>query len=124
MDSARNGHEAAFSILWKQAGGLMSHKDNNGRTVLHHAVLKKGNPLILQQILNAKINVNEQDKWGKSALHYAMGQADVASATLLRAKGAKSDITDKFGITPIMQGKNSTYPHLNPWIWTWTDKPS
>ncbi|GHU77758.1 hypothetical protein FACS189462_0460 [Spirochaetia bacterium] len=48
-------------------------------------------------------NVNEQDKKGWSALHYAINYEDVSLIELLLKNGANVDIQDVYGNTPLFR---------------------
>lgn len=63
----------------------------------------RGHLEIIKEILKLKVDVNESDNTGDTALHYAVSTNQVESAKLLMEAGArvKSQRTD--GITSLMQ---------------------
>lgn len=52
-------------------------------------------------LLSKEIDIDAQDKLGKSALHYAVQNYHIEIVSLLLSKGAKVDISDIHGNTPL-----------------------
>ncbi|XP_073447211.1 uncharacterized protein [Aquarana catesbeiana] len=76
---------------------LPSIKDKEGKTLLHHAASQE-NPHISQVLLDTTVgmlNIDQQDIFNKTALHYAVENGNAKMITLLLDRGARVEITDK-----------------------------
>ncbi|KAM4632557.1 uncharacterized protein O3C94_019091 [Discoglossus pictus] len=76
---------------------LLSSADKDGKTLLHHAA-SRGNVDICQVLLDTNvgmINIDKQDVFGKTALHYAIQKSHSKMVKLLIKNGAKSEFKDK-----------------------------
>ncbi|KAM5151835.1 uncharacterized protein ACMZJ9_010094 [Mantella aurantiaca] len=71
---------------------LPSIKDEEGKTLLHHAAAQE-NPRVIQILLDTTvgmINIDEQDIFNKTALHYAVENGNTKTIKLLLNRGAKN----------------------------------
>jgi len=79
----------------------LSRSDNNGRTLLHWAVIEN-NELLLNYLLNIKsININLRDKFGNTPLYYAV-------------KFRRENIIERLinaGADPNIRGQNNLSPY-------------
>ena len=83
------------------AGAKVDQPDTTGATALHWAALG-GHDHIIRQLLNAKADVNAAEAGsGMTPLHGAARWNRLTSARLLLANGAKVDVRDRFGRTPL-----------------------
>ena len=82
-------------------GASVNAKDENGRTPLHLAAMKRGNGEILRFLLEAKADVNVQDKKGRTALHFAAENYYMFGGKLLIDYGANLELVDRNGVTPL-----------------------
>jgi len=99
---------AAFYEKWAQVDQLLQHgtadileRDNNGRTVLHHAATH-GNVEILSRCLSYHAEVNAQDSVEETPLHRACDQGHIPCVVELLAAAADLNLRDVFGNTPLM----------------------
>lgn len=79
-----------------------NHRSEQGTTILMLASAR-GHVEMLKEILNLKVDVNEPDFQGDTAIHYAVSTNQVASAKLLIASGARVKSQRPDGITSLMQ---------------------
>ena len=85
--------------------------DIRGRTPLHYSFVKINNwqdysvidPIEVVTTLCSKkeINIDVQDAWGKSPLHYAAQRSSTISSIFLLNRGANLERKDKYGNTPL-----------------------
>lgn len=76
--------------------------DIEGRTILHRICRRKKElPEIVRLLLNARINVNICDKFGNSALHYAVANGHAEIAELLIRYSANLEKENAVGATPL-----------------------
>jgi uncharacterized protein len=71
------------------------------RNALHYAIIDHKTDKAKQLILSGNIDLNAQDKNGYTALHFAAQYKNVDIARLLIEKGAKPDLIDDWGNTPL-----------------------
>lgn len=71
--------------------------------VLHQAA-KTGNASLVQLFMKYGASIDHQDPQGRTALHLAMGGGHERTAWALICKGAKVDVLDQEGLTPLMHG--------------------
>src|SRR5215510_9449721 len=71
-----------------------------GRSEVADAVMK-GDRAALRTLLQQKADVNATQVDGATALHWAVYRDDVEAATLLLAAGAKANVANREGITPL-----------------------
>ncbi|XP_071098973.1 uncharacterized protein [Haliotis cracherodii] len=91
--------------LFKEIGrtGIIDRKDKHGKTFLHYACAMKYDSII-EQILKLNCNINLKDPDHMTALHIICKRTDgniQKFIALLLAHGAKVDITDRYGNTPL-----------------------
>jgi ankyrin repeat protein len=86
--------------------------DKDGRNALHHAVLMNDIPRVQQLVTSKKIDVNEQDDEGFSALHLAAQENRKDIVRILLGHGAVVDIRDNNGNTPLTRSLDSCYEAL------------
>lgn len=79
-----------------------NHRSEQGTTILMLAAAR-GHLEILNEILNLKVDVNEADFQGDTALHYAVSTNKVAAAQALMKAGARVKSRRPDGITSLMQ---------------------
>jgi len=78
----------------------LSSKDKEGRTLLMESVLR-GSDAMVALLVERGINSNTQDNAGFSALHFAAQEYRVIAAEVLIRAGAKLELRDSFGNTPL-----------------------
>lgn len=87
-----------------QHGGDPSAKSISGTTALHHASLlghAEISEILLKYMHMCSADVDARDKDGCSSLHLACDSGNVNVVSVLLHHGAKWDITDKHGHTPL-----------------------
>ena len=99
--AASRGHEGVVLALISLGALFDVPETKHGLTVIHY-VGKYGMSLALTQLLRQHVNIDVQDSDGNTplALATAAGHVDVARA-LLRA-GARADIPNRHGHTPVV----------------------
>lgn len=107
--SSQSGSECFRLVGQNQLPGFLAkknecqnHRSEQGTTILMLASAR-GNVEMIREILNLKVDVNEPDFQGDTAIHYAVSTNQVASAKLLMAAGAKVKSQRPDGITSLMQ---------------------
>jgi len=80
------------------AGADPSAADENGRTLMHHAVLQDKQNFI-EFLHSRKINLDVVDKNGQAALHIAIDKKNLTVLDRLLDMGADPDLTDSRGWT-------------------------
>jgi len=81
----------------------------SNETILNYAIINgpSGNlPLIRYLVENLHMDINTQDKYGKTPLHNAIERGDINYVKYLVDHGAGLDIPDRNGITPWNLGLN------------------
>jgi ankyrin repeat protein len=86
--------------------------DKDGRNELHRAVLVNDIARVQQLMASKKIDVNEQDDEGFSALHLAAQEFRKDIVRILLDNGAVVDIRDDNGNTPLTRSLDSCYEAL------------
>jgi len=76
--------------------------DGDGRTALINAVIEKKNDFIIWLVDNGA-SINQQDRNGLSALHFAALNLMVGVAKYLLEKGAAPNLQDKHGNSPLQK---------------------
>lgn len=80
-------------------------QDKFGYTALHWAAVNGDEEIIPLLLSKANINIDAQDKSGKTALHLAAARGYAAITAELLVSGARMDITDDSGLTPLQVSK-------------------
>ncbi|CAG9315884.1 unnamed protein product [Blepharisma stoltei] len=123
INSAEATSDASFDMesLLLHFGANINAVDNRGRCPLHYAFVKIGRPFDKSQIdpietvssacSRSDINVNIQDQWKKTPLHYAAQRGALTSTMFMLAKGAKIDTEDEDGNTSL--GISIKFGHAN-----------
>jgi len=94
------GDFAAASQLVGQGADLEAKDPGTGASVLHYAVMR-GNPEILQLLLERGADVNSRTKTGTTPLHTAVLYNRYEVAEKLLAKGADLNAQSASGATPL-----------------------
>src|SRR2546426_8239721 len=71
-----------------------------GKSDIADAVMK-GNKAALRTLLQQKADVNAAQVDGATALHWAVYKDDLESADLLIGAGARADVKNREGVTPM-----------------------
>jgi len=93
-----------IDLIKQHAHGFnMSTRDSHNRTLLHTAALSKNknNNEILVQLIRLGVPLDEQETDGNTALHHAVRQLNPTIVAQLVAHGARLDISNYAGLTPI-----------------------
>lgn len=91
----RNNVAEIKSIVHKDE---LEFKDNDGRTLLFHAIYAKNEELI-KWILDQGVDINLKDKIGWTPLHYAAQEYLIGISKILIEKGADVNAQDMNGNT-------------------------
>jgi hypothetical protein len=87
-----------FDLLLKNSAAL---KEPDGKTILHTAAIYNNFTCLSHTLANTGVDLNQCDKEGKTALHYASEHNSLDSILLLMTKGADSCIRDLNGMTAL-----------------------
>lgn len=88
--------------------------DEQKRSCLGLAV-KNGAHDIFDYMLGFKVNVNAVYKEGNTPLHYAAYNGDIPVIKKLLARGAKIDVLNKSGKSPLAKGVNKYISEIHSW---------
>ena len=80
--------------------------DSFGRNELHYLILDRPeseHEVGIKIMVESGLDVNSQDKKGWSALHFAAQENSIAAVKTLLDCGAKTEVTDSFGNTPLFR---------------------
>ncbi|KAK2589553.1 hypothetical protein QQS21_012766 [Conoideocrella luteorostrata] len=98
--AAEKGHAGVVKFL--VANGADPHtKDKDGRTPLSWAVENKFKDVIRILLALNTVNVNSMDIYGRTSLSYAAWTGDAISVQLLLENGARPELKDKKGWSPL-----------------------
>ena len=88
--------------------------DEDGDTPLHEAA--KENPAVVKLLLETQtkltVDLNTPNKNGRTALHYACFYGDLDVVSILLACGAKTDVVDSWGDSPLHDASGRDYPEV------------
>ncbi|CAK7338936.1 unnamed protein product [Dovyalis caffra] len=101
LEAIRNGHDRVASLLFKQ--GAMLNIDDAG-SVLCRAVVR-GDSDFLKRILSNGIDPNSKDYDHRTPLHVAASDGLYLMAKLLTEAGASVFSKDRWGNTPLDEGR-------------------
>jgi len=88
---------------WFFTGKRLNETDNEGRSVLHLAVLMSADPETLKVLLDAGSLPDLRDSNGESPLHYAVRQSNIPLAVTLMNKNADPFLENNEGMTPLIK---------------------
>jgi ankyrin repeat protein len=81
-------------------------KDSMGRTSLMYTVIDDKKEIY--GLVTEGVDIDAQDNDGRTALHFAVQSYRVDAITLLLQAGARVDLKDKFGNTPLCTAVNNS----------------
>ena len=117
FENAREGYLDNMKNIYKimkEKGNEEDIKDWRGyadRTILQEATIS-GRQNVLRWLLHElKFDVNDQDRYGNTALHYAAYNNQMECARLLLDAGSKH-LKDRSGITPLDDAKRYGYKEM------------
>lgn len=101
------GQRDASDTRWRE--WRKKWRDANGNTLLHLAAMKRDQPGNLEEVAAELASiVDAQNKWGRTALHYAAkGRWSMSLAEELLKRGADPNVADDKGFTPIFEAVTS-----------------
>jgi len=101
MEATQSGNLLSIQDLWDQAHDIDAVRDGDGRSLLHIAC-SKGQVDVVQFLLErTAILVNTQDDSGFTPLFEASLNGHLEIVDLLMQHGAKVDVADDTGSTPL-----------------------
>lgn len=101
---SRNRKEIA-NILLREGADVNLH-DNLGSTALHRVVGCGHTELVRMLVNNSKdIDVNKTDNYLNTPLHYGFEEGFQEICKILIDKGAKNNVRNKQGLTPLEMAK-------------------
>jgi len=95
----KNQKRALFLISFLNTDEL-NQTDRNGFAPIH-AAARNGLNEVLYKLIDKKVNLEIEDKLGRTAIHHAVKSLDSASVITLANAGANLEHKDKQGRTPI-----------------------
>lgn len=110
MMAAESGKHLAAQFLQEQGANVFK-KDNWGRTALIFAA-RGGDEKTLESLLaipGMDAKIDEQDSRGRSAMHHAFRKYHSDFGVELIKKGARVDLQDFNGVTPLHQAIETNY---------------
>lgn len=95
----------------------INKEDKHGSTLLHQAIHGGENmDVIVKLLVEKKADINKKDSRGRTALYSAIEFGNVYAVKLLLENGAKTDVEDKAGYTPLewaeTKPKHTPYPEI------------
>ncbi len=115
MMAAESGKHLAAQFLQEQGANVFK-KDNWGRTALIFAA-RGGDEKTLESLLaipGMAAKIDEQDSRGRSAMHHAFRKYHSDFGVELIKKGARVDLQDFNGMTPLHQAIETNY--MSDWL--------
>lgn len=104
----RNGTEQEIKDYFAQSEAFR-FRDSHGQNLLHLLIIYDRNPELLSFFIKKGISVDSIDIYGRAALHVAAVFGDAKAALTLIKAGAKLDIADRAGNTPLHLASRSAY---------------
>lgn len=101
VEAIKNGHERIASLLYKEGASLMV--DNPGSFLC--TAVSKGDSDFLKRILSHGIDPNSRDYDHRTPLHVAASEGLYVMAQLLLEAGASVFSKDRWGNTPLDEGR-------------------
>ncbi|GMY24802.1 potassium channel SKOR-like isoform X2 [Fagus crenata] len=101
VEAIKNGHERIASLLYKEGASLMI--DNPGSFLC--TAVSKGDSDFLKRILSHGIDPNSRDYDHRTPLHVAASEGLYVMAQLLLEAGASVFSKDRWGNTPLDEGR-------------------
>ncbi|OCT64107.1 uncharacterized protein LOC108701546 [Xenopus laevis] len=101
LDAVEREDSTKLKHMCEQHFFLLSSTDKEGRTLLHHAA-SRDKTAICQLLLDSTIglmNIDRQDTFGKTALHYAVQNGSSGTIKVLVNNRANYDIPDGYSRT-------------------------
>lgn len=111
--AANYGYSEAFWLL-ADAGANIKHTVSKGRTILHLAV----NEDSLLACLQYRPDVDVQDEDGNTPLHSIVGWTPLENIKMLVRAGARLDIENKEGLTPLSHAIRAAQPEAAEYLLT------
>ncbi|MFQ5568843.1 MAG: ankyrin repeat domain-containing protein [Rhodothermales bacterium] len=115
--AAVGGHpDDEYYAYMKTARYLIDHGvdveaalDDSKQTALFHTATVGSAELMAMMLETGRAEVNRQDKWGVTALHYACRAGHVRVAELLIEAGADVNIKESYGFTPLHEAAENNH---------------
>jgi ankyrin repeat protein len=92
--------ELAKNLIFSLDKADLDEQDKDGKTPLHLAT-SYGDIVIVNALIDRKVNLELKDRIGRTPLHYAAQSDRLEVAEILITKGAYIDSTDEYNITPL-----------------------
>jgi ankyrin repeat protein len=107
MMAASNNNLPLLKDFIEKLGCDVQYAAEDGRTLLHTSVSNNASEELVQYLLDKKVDPNVKDKQGNAPLHVAK---NVPLLNLLEKNGAKLDVKNNDGETPLLCALNSPDP--------------
>lgn len=110
-EAAKRGRLQAVKLLIRRGADVNAYDTTSGFTPLHLAAQYK-HPAVVRQLIKANANVNARNQWNQTPLWQAAWQAwqgNTEVAHILVAHGAKIDVADEKGYTPLQMAARAGY---------------
>ena len=118
-------NKAAYIFMMAPVAGLVAQaepmaepRDEHGRTPLMRALAHHTMPPLeqIKALIDAGANVNAQDDFKYTALHYAAKKGHLKIAELLVNAGANLKAKDHNGVTPLQEAKLSGQEEMEEFL--------
>ena len=111
IQAADGDNSAALALLLAQGASPEVRVGDDGVTPLL-VTIRQSNTNGIAALLAAAADVNVQDRFGNSALHYVVRMGNPAVLQMLLEKGANPNVRNGQGLTPLDLTKPSGVPHV------------